>query len=191
MCEGSTWAAYRDLNMNEYRATSHAPEGTQGSKESKRPHQATNSIRVSFTYGPVYLAVWLQVLLSMSGPLAASMNKGSRPPPNPLPATKVAAVAPKAPHQAPVLAPKAHNARVGQMLGATPPAGSSMAKSLGPLPLPRPPIRPAGMPPHMPSPRGFFDCGCVGFYHVFGDPVTVVHSFVHRRIGVASLGSRL
>ena len=71
------------------KATSHAPEGTQGSKESKRPHQATNSIRVSFTYGPVYLAVWLQaqkpcsgerllcfrprqVLLSMSGPLAAS-----------------------------------------------------------------------------------------------------------------------
>ena len=64
-------------------------------------------------------------------------------------------MAPKAPHQAPVLAPKAHNARalglfqvravffhtkapkVGQMLGATPPAGSSMAKSLGPLPLPR------------------------------------------------------
>eukprot|EP00439_Symbiodinium_sp_Y106_P073246 s228_g13.t1 len=148
--------------------------------------QRTASASV-FTYGPVYFAVWLQVFLSMSGPLAASMNKGSRPPPNPLPATKVAAVAPKAPHQAPVLAPKAPIPKVGQMLGT--PQGPSMAKSLGPLPLPRPPIRPAGMPPHLPLPRGFFDC-CVDVHHAFGDSVIGVHlriASLHCCVGLQAL----
>ena len=34
------------------KATSHAPQGTQGNKESKKPRQATNSIRVSFYVRP-------------------------------------------------------------------------------------------------------------------------------------------
>ena len=105
---------------------------------------------------------------------AQGMNKGSRPPPNPLPATKArigltkqglrrrlkfvrgrcsgaqgassstcvgtegAYTQGSCPGSFSGAGCFFHTApKVGQMLGATPPAGSSMAKSLGPLPLPR------------------------------------------------------